>query len=308
MLVMSYVQNSLVDDTFQILQEKRWKDSNYEDSLYHLLICSCKEASRYEDAIRTYNKMPQSDIYPNLHITSSMIDVFSILNRFTEAEDLYLKLIHCGDAANTITFNVMLDIYGKAGFLIKARKVFWMAHKQYLADIISYNTIISVHGKNKDFKLMRYFVQRMRNADYSSFLEAYNSMLDAYGKEGLLEKFNEVLQEMKQTSCTSNHYTYNILINIYGKKGWIEEVADVLSELKQCGLEPDLYSYDSLIKAYGIAGMVEEVVNVVLEMRTKGIDPDRVAYSNLVVALRQNENSLEAVKWSLWMKQIGMSK
>ncbi|KAM0939155.1 hypothetical protein DsansV1_C21g0167591 [Dioscorea sansibarensis] len=32
-------------------------------------------------------KMPQSDIYPNL-----LIDVLSILNRFTEAEDLYLKL------------------------------------------------------------------------------------------------------------------------------------------------------------------------------------------------------------------------
>ncbi|KAH7688261.1 Cdk-activating kinase assembly factor MAT1/Tfb3 protein [Dioscorea alata] len=413
-LVMYYVQNSLLDDAFQTLQEKRWKDSNYEDSLYHLLICSCKEASRYEDAIRIYNKMPQSDVYPNLHITSSMIDVFSILNRFTEAEDLYLKLkasgvifdviaysivvrmyikaeslkdaclvldtlenqkdivpdkflfmdmlrlyqqcgmleklanayylmlrcgvtwdeamyncvinccgralpvdevsrlfnemIHCGYAANTITFNVMLDIYGKAGFLIKARKVFWMAHKQHLADIISYNTIISVHGKNKDFKLMRYFVQRMRDAGYSVSLEAYNSMLDAYGKEGLLDKFNEVLREMKQTSCTSNHYTYNILINIYGKKGWIKEVADVLCELKQRGLEPDLYSYNSLIKAYGIAGMVEEAVIVVREMRTKGIDPDRVTYSNLVVALQQNENFLEAVKWSLWMKQIGMSK
>ncbi|KAJ0984907.1 hypothetical protein J5N97_003263 [Dioscorea zingiberensis] len=414
LLVMSYVQNSLLDDAFQALQEKKWKDPNYEDSLYHLLICSCKEVGRYEDAIRIYTKMPPSEVNPNLHITSSLIDIFSILNRFKEAENLYFKLkasgvtfdviaysivvrmyikggslkdacsvldmiesqkdivpdkflfmdmlrvyqqcgmleklansyywilrcgitwdeamyncvinccgralpvdelsrlfnemIHCGYAANAITFNVMLDIYGKSGFLMKARKVFWMAHKQHLADIISYNTIISAHGRNKDFTLMRHFVRRMRDAGYSVSLEAYNSMLDAYGKQGQLEKFNEVLQEMKEASCASDHYTYNILINIYGKKGWIEEVADVLGELKEHGLEPDLYSYNTLIKAYGIAGMVEEAVNIVREMRAKGINPDRVTYSNLIIALQRNENFLEAVKWSLWMKQTGMSK
>ncbi|GAB4838144.1 hypothetical protein Ancab_027673 [Ancistrocladus abbreviatus] len=55
--------------------------------------------------------------------------------------------------------------------------------------------------------------------------------------------------------------------------------------------------------AYGIAGMVEDAVSVVKEMREHGIDPDRITYVNLITALRRNDNILEAVKWSLWMKQ-----
>ncbi|OAY71878.1 Pentatricopeptide repeat-containing protein, chloroplastic [Ananas comosus] len=87
--------------------------------------------------------------------------------------------------------------------------------------------------------------------------------------------------------------------------GWIEEVAGVLKELKQRGLEPDLYGYNTLIKAYGIAGMAEEAVKIVQEMRRRKINPDRATYSNLITALQRNENFLEAVKWSLWMRQMG---
>lgn len=410
-LVMAYVQNSLVDEAVLVLQEKMWKDSNFEDNLYHLLICSCKEAGHLENAVKIYNNMPKSD-NRNLHIACSMIDIFSTLNRFSTAEKLYMELkasnvafdmiaysivvrmyikagslkdaclvldimenqkdivpdtflfrdilrtyqqcgmleklasvyyrllksgvkwdeamyncvINCcgralpvdelsrifnemiqsGYAANTITFNVMLDIYGKSRLLKKARKVFSMARKQGLADVISYNTIIAAYGRNRYFKSMRSTVHQMQHEGFPVSLEAYNCMLDAYGKEDLLEEFNEVLQKMKEVRCSSDHYTYNILINIYGKKGWIEEVSHILGELKGHGLEPDLYSYNTLIKAYGIAGMVEEAVNVVQTMRGKGIKPDRVTFSNLIAALQRNENFLEAVKWSLWMKQMAL--
>nr|XP_010905037.1 pentatricopeptide repeat-containing protein At4g30825, chloroplastic [Elaeis guineensis] len=412
-LVMAYIQNSLLDDALQVLQDKRWEDSEFEDNLYHLLICSCKEVGHYENAVKIYTQMPKSEAHPNLHIACSMINIFSALDRFPDAEKLYLRLkasgitfdmvaysivvqmyikagsikdaclvldmmemqkdiipdtflfrdmlrtyqqcgmleklantyywilksgatwdeamyncvinccghalpvdelsrlfdemIRCGYAANTITFNVMLDVCGKAGLFKKATKIFWMACKRDLADIISYNTIISAYGQIRDFRSMHSVVQRMQCAGHPVSLEAYNCMLDAYGKEDRLEEFNTVLQKMKEASCVSDHYTYNIMINIYGKKGWIEEVARVLAELKERGLEPDLYGYNTLIKAYGIAGMVEEAANVVQEMRAKGINPDRVTFVNLINALQRNEKFLEAVKWSLWMKQMGMS-
>ncbi|KAK1292974.1 Pentatricopeptide repeat-containing protein [Acorus calamus] len=412
-LVTAYVQHSLLDDALRILKEKQWIDPVFEDNLYHLLICLCKEMDQSDNAVKIYLQMPKSEENPNLHITCSMIDIYSAMGQFCEAETLYLKLkdsgttldmvaysivvrmyikagsvkescavlemmekqkdiipdvylfrdmlrvyqqcgmlekladtyyrmlkigivwdeamynclINCcghalpvdeisrlfdemlqyGFAANTITFNVMIDVYGKAGLFKRARRVLWIARKRGLADVISFNTIIAWYGQMKDFKRMKSAVRQMQYAGFPVSLEAYNCMLDAYGKEDQLDEFQEVLEMMKQDRCSSDHYTYNIMINIYGKKGWIEEVADVLAELKERGMEPDLYSYNTLIKAYGIAGMVEEAVNVVKEMREKGIVPDRITYSNLIVALQKNDNFLEAVKWSLWMKQMGLS-
>ncbi|GAB4838127.1 hypothetical protein Ancab_027656 [Ancistrocladus abbreviatus] len=411
MLVMAYVKHGLKEDAIKILQEKQWNDAVFEDNLYHLLICQCKESGHLENAVNIFTHMPKCDDRPNVHIMSTMIDIYGAMNRFSDAETLYQTLkssgvamdmvafsivvrmyvkagslndacsvlddmekqknivpdvyllrdmfriyqrcrkldklenlyyklskigvawdeemyncvINCcahaltvdelsrifdemirqGFTPDTITYNVMLDVYGKARLFKKARKVFWMARKQGLADVITYNTLIAAYGQSKDFEEMASTVQKMEFNGFSVSLEAYNCMLDAYGKERQMENFRSVLQRMKQSSCASDNYTYNILINIYGEHGWIEEVAAVLTELKEHGPGPDLCSYNTLIKAYGIAGNVEDAVSVVKEMREHGIDPDRITYVNLITALRRNDNILEAVKWSLWMKQVG---
>ncbi|XP_065850317.1 pentatricopeptide repeat-containing protein At4g30825, chloroplastic [Euphorbia lathyris] len=411
-VVMVYVKHGLIDDALKVLGDKTWNDPFFQDNLYHLLICSCKELGRLENAVEIYTQMPKSDSKPNVHISCTMIDIYSSLGLFSEGEKLYLKLkssgtsidligfsvvvrmyikagslkdacavleeiekqkditpdiylyrdmlrvyqqcgktskltnlyyeilrsgvtwdqelynclinccaralpvdelsrlfsemLHRGFSPNTITFNVMLDVYGKAKLFRKARELFWMARKRGLVDVISYNTIIAAYGQNKDYMNMASTVQNMKIHGFSVSLEAYNCMLDAYGKEGQMESFRNVLERMKQARCSWDHYTYNIMMNIYGEKGWIDEVADVLRELRESGLGPDLYSYNTLIKAYGIAGMVEDAIDLVKEMREEGIEADKVTYTNLITALQRNDKYLEAVKWSLWMKQLGL--
>nr|GMC63311.1 pentatricopeptide repeat-containing protein At4g30825, chloroplastic [Ipomoea batatas] len=410
-LLMAYVKNGMITDALKILNEKLWDDSEFEDNLYHLLICLCKDFGHPENAVKIFTCMPKSDM-PNLHIICTMIDIYSSKNLFTEAENLYLELntsgialdmiafsvvvrmyvksgalekacavldimdkqknivpdvyllrymlriyqrcnlndkladlyyrilksgvvwdqemyncvinccaralpvdelsrlffemIHQGYSPNTVTFNVMLDVLGKSGLFGKARKVFNMAQKRGLVDAISYNTLIAAYGKGKDLDNMALTVRKMHFRGFTVTLEAYNCMLDAYGKEGQMEKFRDALQRMKESGCASDHYTYNIMINIYGTQGWIDEVSGVLMELKDSGFGPDLCSYNTLIKAYGIAGMVEDAVALIKEMRENGIEPDQITYTNLITALQRNDMFLEAVRWSLWMKQIGV--
>lgn len=410
-LVMAYVKHCLVDDAIKVLGDKVWKDLLFENNLYHLLICSCKELGHLENAVKIYTHMPKHDDKPNLHISCTMIDIYSVMGLFPEAEKLYLKLVSSGIALdmiafsiivrmytkagslskacsvldmmdkqrgivadiylfrdmlriyqrcgmldklagvyykivkngvnwdqemyncvinccahalpvdelsrifdemlqrgfspNTITVNVMLNVYGKSKLFIKAKSLFSMAQKRGLVDVISYNTIIAAYGQNKKFKNMSSTVRKMQFNGFSVSLEAYNCMLDAYGKDKQMEIFRSVLQRMKESNCASDHYTYNIMINIYGEQGWIAEVAGVLTELKERGLGLDLCSYNTLIKAYGIAGMVEDAVHLVKEMRENGIEPDKITYINLITALQKNDKFLEAVKWSLWMKQMG---
>lgn len=413
-VVMAYMKNKMVDDAVRVLRDKKWKDSRYEDNLYHLLICTCKEEGLLEDAVGIYKQMPKRDEDEkklNKHIICTMIDIYSMVGNFKDAEMLYLKLknssshsldvipvsivvrmyvragsledacsvlddmdkrpdivpdmlllrdmlwiyqrcnrvdklaqvyykiskdrlnwdqelyirvINCcaqalpvdelsrlfdemlqrGFMPNTITYNAMLNAFGKAKLFKKVRRLYFMAKKQGLVDVITYNTIIASYGKNKDFTNLSRIVHKMQFDGFSVSLEAYNSMLAAYGKDGQIDAFRAVLQKMKESNCASDLYTYNTMINIYGEQGWIEEVAAVLAELNECGLRPDLYSYNTLIKAYGIAGMVEEAVDVIKEMRKNGIEPDQKTYTNLINALTRNDKFLEAVKWSLWLKQL----
>ncbi|CAH9110334.1 unnamed protein product [Cuscuta europaea] len=410
-LVIAYVRNSMIEDALKILNEKLWSDSLFEDNLYHVLICLCRDLGQPENAVKLFTCMPKGD-KPNLHILCTMIDIYSSKNLFAEAENLYLQLktsgvaldmitfsvvirmyvksgllekacsvldfmekqktivpdiylvrdmlriyqrcnlndkladlyykvlkqkddwdqemyncvinccaralpvdelsniffqmIHQGFSPNTVTFNAMLNALCRSRLFEKARKVLNLAHKHGLADVITYNTLIAAYGKNKDLENMALTVREMQFRGFTVTLETYNSMLDAYGKEGQMEKFREALLRIKESGFASDRYTYNIMINIYGTQGWIDEVAGALMDLKDSGIGPDLCSYNTLIKAYGIAGMVDEAVDLVKEMRRNGIEPDRITYTNLISALQRNEKFLEAAKWSLWMKQIGV--
>ncbi|KAI4377273.1 hypothetical protein MLD38_014933 [Melastoma candidum] len=411
-LVMAYVENGLVAEAIRVLLEKHWRDQAFEDNLYHLLICSCKELGRFEDAIKLYKSMPNLDSKLNIHIASTMIDIYSITGQLSSGEELYTRLksskvsldlvafsvvirmymkagylesardvietmdrqenvvpdvflirdmlriyqrlgssekleglyykilkrgvtwdkemydcvINCcaralpvdelsrlfdemhqrGFPPNINTVNVMLDVYGNSKLFKKVRKLYSMARKQGTVDVITYNTVIASYGKVKDFESMSKTIQEMQLDGFSISLEAYNCMLDAYGKEGRMECFRRFLKNLKESTHVPDLYTYNIMMNIYGENGSTDEVATVLAELKEQGTGPDLCSYNTLIKAYGIAGMVDDAMNLVKEMRDKGIKPDKITYANLVNVLRRNDKFLEAVRWSLWMKQMGI--
>ncbi|KAI3866690.1 hypothetical protein MKW92_041852 [Papaver armeniacum] len=375
-LVMAYVKHQLVDDALQILKEKKWKDNIFEDNLYHLLICSCKESDHREDAVRIFTQMPTFEGNPNLHIACTMIDIYDLylklkslgiaLDMVTysvvvrmyvksgslkeaslvlydmekqkeivpdvflfrdmlriyqqcrmqqKLEEIYYQIlksgiawdqemyncvINCcsralpvdelsrvfdemlqrGYAPNTITVNVMLDMYGKARLFKKAKKVFWMARKR------------AAYGRNKDLKNMKTTVRKMEFHGFSVSLR----LITVY-----------VLQRLKESSVVSDHYTYNILINIYGEKGWIEEVAEVLVELQECGLGTRFVWLQYINKSiWNCRNGLKKAVALVKEMRDSGIEPDQITYSNLIAALQKNDNFLEAVKWSLWMKQTTM--
>ncbi|KAL3744145.1 hypothetical protein ACJRO7_013408 [Eucalyptus globulus] len=255
---------------------------------------------------KLYYKFLRSGISWDQEMYNCVINCCSRALPVDELSRVFEEMLQCGFSPNTITFNVMLDVYGKAKLFKKMRKLFLMARKQGLADTITYNTIIALYGQNKDFTNMSSAIQEMQFDGFSVSLEVYNCMLDAYGKEGQMESFRKVLQRLKDSARSPDCYTYNIMMNIYGERGWIDEVADILKELKDCCLGPDLCSYNTLIKAYGIAGMVEEAVALIKEMREKAIEPDKVTYINLINALRKNDKFLEAVRWSLWMKQMGL--
>ncbi|KAK8655092.1 hypothetical protein V6N13_107684 [Hibiscus sabdariffa] len=306
-VVRMYVKAGSLKDACGVLQMmEKQKDIVPDIYLFRDMLRIYQKCNMQGKLSNLYYRILKSGVTWDQEMYNCVINCCARALPVDELSKIFNRMLRHGFTPNTITFNVMLDVYGKAKLFKKVKELFWMAKTQGLVDVISYNTIIAAYGQNKDFKNMSSTVREMQFNGFSVSLEAYNCMLDAYGKEGEMEKFRSVLQRMKESNCASDHYTYNIMINIYGERRWIDEVAAVLTELKECGLGPDLCSYNTLIKAYGIAGMVEDAVGLIKEMRGNEIEPDRITYYNLITALKKNDKFLEAVKWSLWMKQMEM--
>lgn len=222
-----------------------------------------------------------------------------------ETSVLFQALLDRGCTPNATTFNLMIDLYGKAGMMDRTRYIFELAQQYGMVDKISYSTLIDAYGKCRDFPNMERTLWDMQRNGFAGTLEAYNAMIDAYGKAGMFTKMEDVLERMRRAGCCGDISTYNILINILGKKGLLQEVQKVLVEMEEKGWKPDRWTYNTLIRAYGLAEMPDEVIKIFKEMQEAGLMPDRVTYVNLVAAFEKSGNLLEAARWSLWMSQAG---
>ena len=130
LLVMAYVQKSLLDEALQVMQENMWEDSDFEGNLYHLLICSCKKAGHVEKAVKIYTQMPKPEKNPSLHITCSMIDIYTAMNKFTDAESLHLMLKASEIPFDMVACSIVVRMYIKAESLKDACLVLDRMEKQ----------------------------------------------------------------------------------------------------------------------------------------------------------------------------------
>ncbi|KAH8486107.1 hypothetical protein H0E87_027543 [Populus deltoides] len=187
-------------------------------------------------------------------------------------------------SANVIAFSIVLRMYVKAGSLKDARSV--------LETMESEKDIILKSGVVWDQEL-------------------YNCLINCCARALPVNELSRLFNEMLQRGFNLNTITFNDMLDVYAKAELFNKARELFMmarkrELRECGLRPDMCSYNTLIKAYGIAGTVEDAVCLVKEMRQNGIEPDEITYTNLITALQQNDKYLEAVKWSLWMKQRGL--
>ncbi|KAM1173124.1 hypothetical protein ACFX19_026447 [Malus domestica] len=146
---MAYVKHCLVDDTMKVLRAKLWKDPPFEDNLYHLLICSYKELGRLEDAVKIYKQMPRHRDKPNMHVMCTMIDIYSIMDQFTEAEKLYVKLKSSGIVLDMIAYSIAVRMYVKAGSLEDACSVLDAMEKQegIIPDIYMFHDMLRIYQR-----------------------------------------------------------------------------------------------------------------------------------------------------------------
>ncbi|KAJ6967572.1 hypothetical protein NC653_035707 [Populus alba x Populus x berolinensis] len=214
----AYVKNPLADEVIKVLEDKRWNDPVFEDNLYRcLLICSCKELGHLENAVKIYTLMPKSDGRPNLHISCTMIDIYTTLGQFKEGEKLYQKLKSSGIALDVIAFSIVVRMYVKAGSLKDARSILksGVVWDQELYDCLI-NCCARALSVNELSRLFNEMLQRGFNPNPISF----NDMLHVYAKAELFNKARELFMMARKrglvdVSLTSRLQEYGINHTLY---------------------------------------------------------------------------------------------
>ncbi|EOA30222.1 hypothetical protein CARUB_v10013344mg [Capsella rubella] len=227
----------------------------------------------------------------------------------------------------------------------KAYGFFIWANSQtgYRHSAKSYNAMVDVLGKCRNFDLMWELVDEMmkksdesglvtldtmskvmrrlaKSGKYSEAVEAFlgmeksygvktdtiamNSLMDALVKENSIEHAHEVFLKLFDT-IKPDARTFNILIHGFCKARKFDDARTMMDLMKVTEFTPDVVTYTSFVEAYCREGDFRRVNEILEKMRENGSKPNVVTYTIVMHSLGKSKQVTEALGVYEKMKEDG---
>ncbi|XP_058086193.1 pentatricopeptide repeat-containing protein At4g25270, chloroplastic [Magnolia sinica] len=231
------------------------------------------------------------------------VAISTILTRFAASRlglEIHSWVIRRGLDQNLSVANSLISMYGVMGQLHHAFEVFEGMGER---DTVSWNAIISAHGKHGRQALMIF--QQMENSGVSPDDITFISLLSACAHSGAVEEGRQLFAKMEETYGIKPWMEHcACMVNLLGRAGFIDEAYDFITKrmafeggptvwgalLHACSvhgnvgvgeiaaerlfeLEPDnAHNFDLMMKIYVDAGRWEDEERVRKMMRNRGLD------------------------------------
>lgn len=218
------------------------------------------------------------------------------------ALDVYQELLAEGCAPNLVTFNILIDIHGKAGQWARAVDVLDQAAAAgCAAEPRTYNTVISACSKAGQPGAARAVYARMLADGVQPTGTTYTSLISAFGKAGQVE---EALRIYRVRLCRARGLSVAgcaCVVVSSGRRGCAAPMpwrapapthpATPAQDMAARGCECNVITFSSLIFACERAGRCDLALTLWEEMRREGCRPNVVTYNALLGACAHGEPS-----------------
>ncbi|KAI8015101.1 Pentatricopeptide repeat-containing protein [Camellia lanceoleosa] len=175
-----------------------------------------RRESQHSIASQLFDEIPIKDYLLDVRAYTTILHAYSRTGKFGRAISLFEHMNEKGLAPTLVTYNVMLDVYGKMGR--------------------SWNKILSLLDE-----------MRIRGLEFDEF--TCSTVISACGREGLLEEAKCFFANLKSQGYVPGTVSYNSLLQVFGKAGSYSEALSVLKEMEENNCPPDSVTYNELVAA-----------------------------------------------------------
>ncbi|KAK7263222.1 hypothetical protein RJT34_30809 [Clitoria ternatea] len=197
-----------------------------------------------------------SKLFDLIHVEKYSLDVrayitilytYGRLGKYNRAIYIFEKMKESGVDLTLVTYNVMLDVYGKMGR--------------------SWNKILDLLDE-----------MRSKGLQLDEFI--CSTVISACGRQGMLDEARNSFTELKLNGYKLGTITYNAILQL----GFIDdERVAVMDTMPSKGISPNAITYTIVIDAYGKTGKEDEALKLFGQMKELGCVPN-VCTSNSVLA------------------------
>ncbi|EEF43179.1 pentatricopeptide repeat-containing protein At3g06430, chloroplastic [Ricinus communis] len=250
-LLAAYCRNHLTDEAFSILQQMKTLPRCLPDVYtYSTLLKACVDASRFELVEALYQEMGERLITPN-----------------------------------TVTQNIVLSGYGKAGMYDQMERVLsgMLESTECKPDVWTMNIILSVFGNKGQIDLMEKWYEKFRSFGIEPETRTFNILIGAYGKKRMYDKMSSVMEFMRKLQFPWTTSTYNNVIEAFAVAGDVKHMEYTFDQMRAEGMKADTKTFCCLINGYANAGLFHKVISSV-QLATKFEIPENTTFYNAIIS------------------------
>lgn len=253
--------------------------------LYTALLGACCRSNLIDkafDILQHMKSLPlcQPDVYTYSILIKACVDAC----RFELVESLYDEMAERVITPNTVTQNIVLSGYGKAGKYQEMEKILskMLDNTTSKPDVWTMNTIISLFGNEGQIEMMERWYEKFRNFGIEPETRTFNILIGAYGKKRMYDKMSSVMEYMRRLSFPWTTSTYNNVIEAFSDVGDAKHMEYTFDLMRGEGMKADTKTFCCLIRGYANAGLFHKVISSV-QLAGRLEIPENTSFFNAVL-------------------------
>ncbi|KAL4187997.1 hypothetical protein AMTRI_Chr09g41950 [Amborella trichopoda] len=227
-----------------------------------------------------------SDCKPDIRTYTVLINCCFRLSRFDLINWVYEEMSYYGLELNTVTYNCIINGYGKAGMLNDMEKALteMLETGTCLPDIYTMNSFMWAYGNYGQIEEMEKWYDEFQHMGIEPDIQSLNILIKSYGGAGMHQKVTSVMDFMTRRYFSPTTVTFNIIIETFGRGGNIEEMERIFRMMKMQGVKPNCITYCSLVNGYSNAGLLKKIPSILRQMDNSGVIPDTPLFNCIINA------------------------
>ncbi|KAG8380365.1 hypothetical protein BUALT_Bualt06G0007900 [Buddleja alternifolia] len=195
---------------------------------WNALIAAYAREGEAHNAVNLFSEMKRGGFNPTHFTFSSIFAACASNGALEQGKWVHADMVKSGLKLVAFVGNTLLDMYGKAGSINDAKKVFYRLVKK---DVVS-----------------------------------WNSMLTAYAQHGLGPEAVDLFEEMRGIGFQPNEITFLCVLNACSHSGLLDKGMYYFELMRKYNLEPDIMHYVTVVDLLGRAGQLDRAERFVREM------------------------------------------
>lgn len=283
-LLSAYSRSGLFDKAFSLLEQmKNTPDCQPDVYTYSILIKSCLHVFAFDKVEILLSDMENEGIKPNTITYNTLIDAYGKAKKFAEMESTLLEMLQERKCEPDVwTMNSTIRAFGSSGQIEMMEKCYDKFQKAGIQpNIKTFNILLDSYGKSENYEKMSAVMEYMQKYHFSWALVTYNVVIDAFGRAGDLKQMEYLFRLMQSERIKPSCVTLCSLVRAYGHAGKAAKIRGVLRYIENSDVTLDIVFFNCLVDAYGRMECFAEMKGVLEMMERKGCKPDKVTYRTM---------------------------